>query len=88
VSEGNKRNTVVDKRHKENKTTQTKQQSTERAMGKSNEKKVVGIRLMDLMREALASKADQNGRSLSGEIVYRLRKSLEEELANEQSQRA
>jgi hypothetical protein len=43
---------------------------------------------MDLMREALASKADQNGRSLSGEIVYRLRKSLEEELANEQSQRA
>jgi predicted DNA-binding protein len=46
------------------------------------------VRMLCEMRERLESKAVENGRSLSGEIVYRLRKSLEEELANEQSHRA
>jgi hypothetical protein len=47
------------------------------------EKRVVGVRLEDLMRTILASKAKQNDRSLSKEIVSRLRKSLEQEMANE-----
>jgi hypothetical protein len=47
------------------------------------EKKVVGVRLEDLMRTILARKAKQNDRSLSKEIVSRLRKSLEQEMANE-----
>jgi len=45
----------------------------------AEEKKVVGVRLLALMQENLAKKAKQNGRSLSGEIVFRLRKSLEQE---------
>ncbi|MNJ79026.1 Arc-like DNA binding domain protein [compost metagenome] len=57
-------------------------------MSAAKEKKVVGVRLLDAMREALALSADQNGRSLSGEIVFRLRKSLEQEMQDEQKQRA
>ncbi|MGC3935982.1 Arc family DNA-binding protein [Pseudomonas iridis] len=57
--------------------------STEQVMSASSEKKVVGVRLADLMKEALSLKAELNGRSLSGEIVFRLRKSLEQELENE-----
>lgn len=57
-------------------------------MSVGKEKRVVGVRLLDAMREALVLSADQNGRSLSGEIVFRLRKSLEEELQDEQKQRA
>jgi len=52
----------------------------------AEKKKVVGVRLVDLMRETLSSKAEQNGRSLSGEIVYRLRKSLEQEMEHEKQQ--
>lgn len=48
-------------------------------MSVSREKKVVGVRLVERMREVLSVKAEQNGRSLSGEIVFRLRKSLEED---------
>lgn len=48
-------------------------------MSEAKEKKVVGVRLVDLMREKLSVQAELNGRSLSGEIVYRLRKSLEQE---------
>lgn len=48
-------------------------------MSAAKEKKVVGVRLVEIMRELLAEKAEQNGRSLSGEIVFRLRKSLEQE---------
>jgi hypothetical protein len=51
----------------------------ELVMSEVKEKKVVGIRLVDLMRERLSVQAELNGRSLSGEIVYRLRKSLEQE---------
>ncbi|PBJ02111.1 Arc family DNA-binding protein [Pseudomonas sp. ACN5] len=50
------------------------------------EKKVVGVRLEDLMRTVLANKAKQNDRSLSKEIVSRLRKSLEQEMENEKQQ--
>lgn len=55
-------------------------------MSSSKEKKVVGVRLADLMREALSLKAELNGRSLSGEIVFRLRKSLEQELQDEKQE--
>lgn len=43
------------------------------------EKRVVGVRIDDDMRFLLADKARKNDRSLSKEIVSRLRKSLEEE---------
>ncbi len=57
-------------------------------MSATKEKKVVGVRLLDQMREELARSAEHNGRSLSGEIVFRLRKSLEQETQHEQKQRA
>lgn len=57
-------------------------------MSVTKEKKVVGVRLLDQMRETLARSAEHNGRSLSGEIVFRLRKSLEQEMQDEQKQRA
>jgi hypothetical protein len=47
---------------------------------KTEETKVVGIRLEILMRSALAAKAKENDRSMSRKIVYRLRKSLEQEV--------
>jgi hypothetical protein len=46
---------------------------------KSEEKVVVGVRLLAEMKRQLAAKANNSGRSLSGEIVYRLRKSIEQE---------
>ncbi|WP_439871359.1 Arc family DNA-binding protein [Pseudomonas syringae] len=55
-------------------------------MSGAKDKKVVGVRLVEIMRELLAEKAEQNGRGLSGEIVHRLRKSLEQE--DEQIERA
>ena len=55
-------------------------------MSGTKEKRVVGVRLAELMRETLSSKAEQNGRSLSGEIVFRLRKSLEQEMEREKQQ--
>ena len=45
--------------------------------------KVVGVRLEDLMRTALSARAKENDRSLSKEIVFRLRKSLEREMLHE-----
>ena len=57
-------------------------------MSAAKEKKVVGVRLLDAMREALAQSADQNGRSLSGEIVFRLWKSLEQEVQDGHKQQA
>ncbi|MCU7645670.1 Arc family DNA-binding protein [Pseudomonas piscis] len=41
------------------------------------------VRMLCEMREKLEERATENGRSLSGEIVFRLRKSLEQELENE-----
>nr|WP_259284512.1 Arc family DNA-binding protein [Pseudomonas sp. 1079] len=50
-----------------------------RKLMKGAEKKVVGVRIVLVMRELLEKKATENGRSLSSEIVFRLRKSLERE---------
>ena len=50
------------------------------------EKRVVGVRLEELMRTALSAKAKENDRSLSKEIVFRLRKSLERERTHEKQQ--
>ncbi|EXF95805.1 hypothetical protein HK44_020680 [Pseudomonas fluorescens HK44] len=55
-------------------------------MSAEKQKRVVGVRLVDQMRETLSRKAEQNGRSLSGEIIYRLRKSLEQEAEHEKQQ--
>lgn len=55
---------------------------------KPQEKKVVGVRIEDVMRSVLAEKAKQNDRSLSKEIVSRLRKSLEQEMQDEARQSA
>ncbi|RAU43425.1 MULTISPECIES: Arc family DNA-binding protein [unclassified Pseudomonas] len=44
------------------------------------------VRMLSEMRERLELKALENGRSLSGEIVFRLRKSLE--LEDEQIRKA
>ncbi|MCB2255828.1 MULTISPECIES: Arc family DNA-binding protein [Pseudomonas] len=46
------------------------------------------VRMLCEMRQKLEKHAAENGRSLSGEIVFRLRKSLEEEVQDEQKQRA
>lgn len=50
---------------------------------KAEEKKVFGVRLDEGMRAQLAELARLNDRSLSREIVFRLRKSLEQEMKNE-----
>lgn len=42
-------------------------------------KVTTAVRMLCEMREKLEVKACENGRSLSGEIIFRLRKSLEQE---------
>lgn len=54
----------------------------------SSDKVTTATRMPAQMREQLESLAADNGRSLSGEILYRLRKSLEQEMRNEQKQQA
>ena len=49
----------------------------------SSHKITTAVRMLCDMRQKLEQKADENGRSLSGEIVFRLRKSLEQEMGNE-----
>ncbi|WP_426108491.1 Arc family DNA-binding protein [Pseudomonas sp. TWR1-1-4] len=44
------------------------------------------VRMLCEMREKLEMMAAENGRSLSGEIVFRLRKSLEQEQDDEKQQ--
>lgn len=44
------------------------------------------VRMLCEMREALEMRAAENGRSLSGEIIFRLRKSLEQERGHEKQQ--
>lgn len=53
----------------------------------SSEKVTTAVRMMCEMRKKLEECALNNGRSLSGEIVFRLRKSLEQEMQDEQKQR-
>lgn len=51
-----------------------------------NLKITTAVRMLCEMREKLELRAVENGRSLSGEIVFRLRKSLEQEVENEKQQ--
>lgn len=46
------------------------------------------LRLAPAMREWLLGEADMNGRTINGEVIYRLKKMMEEELQGEQKQRA
>lgn len=50
----------------------------------SNQKITTAVRMLCDMRQKLEAMAVLNGRSLSGEIVYRLRKSLEQDDAQNQ----
>ncbi|WP_434569188.1 Arc family DNA-binding protein [Pseudomonas sp. Z3-8] len=43
------------------------------------------VRMLCEMREKLEIRAAENGRSLSGEIVFRLRKSLEQDHEKQQA---
>lgn len=52
------------------------------------EKRVVGVRIEEAMRADLIVKAKKNDRSLSKEIIARLRRTLEQEVQDEQKQRA
>ncbi|WP_207833491.1 Arc family DNA-binding protein [Pseudomonas sp. 43(2021)] len=54
----------------------------------STSKITTAVRMLCTMRQKLEKRAAENGRSLSGEIVFRLRKSLEEEMQDGQKQRA
>lgn len=50
------------------------------------ESKVVGVRMRVSVQEQLAKRAKSNDRSLCGEILHRLKKSLEQDLENEKQQ--
>jgi len=47
------------------------------------QKKPLVIRLTAEMREWLDHQSDENGRTVNGEIVFRLRKMMEQEMKNE-----
>ncbi|WP_152906020.1 Arc family DNA-binding protein [Pseudomonas putida] len=57
-------------------------------MKKGEAKVQTVLRLAPMMREWLLGKADANGRTINGEVVYRLKKMMEEEMQDEQKQRA
>lgn len=50
------------------------------------DKITTAVRMLCDMRKQLEASASENGRSLSGEIVFRLRKSLEQEAENGKQQ--
>ncbi|NWD57267.1 MULTISPECIES: Arc family DNA-binding protein [Pseudomonas] len=52
----------------------------------SESKITTAVRMLVVMRKRLEERAAENGRSLSGEIVFRLRKSLEQEMEHEKQQ--
>lgn len=52
------------------------------------EKITTAIRMPMDIRKKLEAKSAENGRSLSGEIAFRLRKSLEQERVDEQIKQA
>lgn len=54
----------------------------------ANQKITTAVRMLCEMRAKLEARAVENGRSLSGEIVYRLRKSLEEEVQHDRKLQA
>lgn len=57
-------------------------------MKKGEAKVQTVLRLAPMMREWLLGKADANGRTINGEVIYRLKKMMEEEIQDEQKQRA
>ncbi|AYK22860.1 Arc family DNA-binding protein [Pseudomonas aeruginosa] len=57
-------------------------------MRKAEAKVQTVLRLAPAMREWLLGEADSNGRTINGEVIYRLKKMMEEETQNEQKQRA
>ncbi|WP_082412242.1 Arc family DNA-binding protein [Pseudomonas sp. GTC 16482] len=57
-------------------------------MKKGEAKVQTVLRLAPSMREWLLGKADSNGRTINGEVIYRLKKMMEEETQGEQKQRA
>lgn len=50
------------------------------------EKRPLVIRLPVQVREWLSAKSEENGRSANGEVVFRLRKMMEQELVHENQQ--
>ena len=60
----------------------------EKLMKKGEAKVQTVLRLAPAMREWLLGKADSNGRTINGEVIYRLKKMMEEETQDEQKQRA
>lgn len=46
------------------------------------------LRLAPAMRKWLLGEAYSNGRAINGEVIYRLKKMMEEEMQDEQKQRA
>jgi hypothetical protein len=52
----------------------------------AEESKVVGVRMRVSVQEQLALRAKNNDRSLCGEILHRLKKSLEQDMENEKQQ--
>lgn len=57
-------------------------------MRKAEAKVQTVLRLAPAMREWLLGEADSNGRTINGEVIYRLKKMMEEETLDEQKQRA
>lgn len=54
----------------------------------SDSKKVLGVRVPEQIKDWLAGKARDNDRSVSGELVCRLRKMMEQEAADEKNKQA
>ncbi|MDH1143312.1 hypothetical protein N5C60_01635 [Pseudomonas mosselii] len=57
-------------------------------MKKGEAKVQTVLRLAPAMREWLLGEADVNGRTINGEVIYRLKKMMEEEVQGEQKHRA
>lgn len=57
-------------------------------MKKGEAKVQTVLRLAPAMREWLLEEADANGRTINGEVIYRLKKMMEEEKWDGQKQRA
>lgn len=57
-------------------------------MKKGEAKVQTVLRLAPAMRDWLLGEADSNGRTVNGEVIFRLKKMMEEETQDEQKQRA
>lgn len=83
VQQTHKKQNLFDKGTKRIKLTKRKKEAF---MGK--QKISTAVRMLCDMRQKLEESAAEHGRTLSGEIVYRLRKSLEEEANGGKNQQA